>query len=326
MTTLELTKQINSARKECKVSNLRHSSLLVKCRHLFGDNLEKGSYKAGKRSYPYYELTPDQLKKLIDTESEAVTTLLTQLCHQPEKVSQKRYIGLPETNVKSTMTSLEVCDLLNQYRHLDCRYELTHSDLLKVIRDEFDDSIDEGRISQIFYYDKMNRKQPYYELTLDQVRCIMVRESKKVRRMMIKYLSDLEENNRLLLHQLLEAKETLLMKETNEADYWYDRADKLEAELKKLKKGSPVVNNKVPDNYDFLLNFYEMTTLNPQFATIPAIKSMYGLRDNDINIEALLQYSSFRKLPIEKVVNPATGRIVNAYHVIAWSETHGVSF
>ncbi|WP_338948111.1 hypothetical protein [Fusobacterium varium] len=49
---------------------------------------------------------------------------------------------------------------------------------MKVIRDEFEDEIDEGKISPISYKDTMNREKPMFELTFNQARQVLVRESK----------------------------------------------------------------------------------------------------------------------------------------------------
>lgn len=56
--------------------------------------------------------------------------------------------------------------------------ELGHNDLLKVIRDEFDDEISLGKISQSNYKNDRNREYPMFELTLPQAKQVLVRESK----------------------------------------------------------------------------------------------------------------------------------------------------
>ncbi len=72
-----------------------------------------------------------------------------------------------------TIKSNELCDIINQFRLDEGRKTmLEHYDLLKIIRDEFDEEIDDGNISVIkksnernfsviksdYYIDSRNRK------------------------------------------------------------------------------------------------------------------------------------------------------------------------
>lgn len=95
---------------------------------------------------------------------------------------------------KNTVTSLELVEEINFFREQESnRAELQHKDLLKVIRDEFEDEIGEGKISPTSYKDQWNREQPMFELTFNQGRQILVRESKFVRKHIIAYLDNLEQ-------------------------------------------------------------------------------------------------------------------------------------
>lgn len=95
---------------------------------------------------------------------------------------------------KNTVTSLELVEQINFFREQESnRAELQHKDLLKVIRDEFEDEIGEGKISPTSYKDQWNREQPMFELTFNQGRQILVRESKFVRKQIIAYLDNLEQ-------------------------------------------------------------------------------------------------------------------------------------
>ena len=98
-------------------------------------------------------------------------------------------------NKNGVINSLELLEQINFFRNQEGnRAELQHRDLLKIIRDEFEDEIDEGKISPIFYKDSMNREQPMFELTLSQSKQVLVRESKFVRKAVIKKLEELEQN------------------------------------------------------------------------------------------------------------------------------------
>lgn len=101
-----------------------------------------------------------------------------------------RYQG----GVKETLNSLEVTEQINIFRSKeDNKSNLGHNDLLKVIRIEFDEEIAEGKISQCFYDTKYNKNLPMYKLTLNQSKQILMRESKFVRKAMIKYIENLEQ-------------------------------------------------------------------------------------------------------------------------------------
>lgn len=98
-----------------------------------------------------------------------------------------------ELAVKETMTILELVKEINLFREQEGnRSELKHSDLLKVIRDEFEDEINEGKISSVEYKDAKGEMRPMFELTLSQSKQVLVRESKFVRKAVIAYIEKLE--------------------------------------------------------------------------------------------------------------------------------------
>lgn len=101
---------------------------------------------------------------------------------------------------KNMITSLEILEQINIFRKQEGnRTELQHKDLLKIIRDEFEEEIGEGKISPTSYKDQWNREQPMFKLTIPQGKQILVRESKFVRKAVIHYLEELE--NRLKLSE-----------------------------------------------------------------------------------------------------------------------------
>nr|DAJ24430.1 MAG TPA: KilAC domain protein [Caudoviricetes sp.] len=105
-----------------------------------------------------------------------------------------------EQKIKNEITSLELLAEINKFRKEEgIKKELGHNDLLKVIRDEFSEEINEGKISPVTYKDKKGEKRPMFILTLSQARQVLVRESKFVRRAVIHFLEKLEnqglENN-----------------------------------------------------------------------------------------------------------------------------------
>lgn len=119
-----------------------------------------------------------------------------------------------QNNGKETISSLDLVKQINIFRKEEYltklefdllteaekkrgkATELVHSDLLKIIRDEFEEEIQKGEISPLFYTAKIGngaeKDYPYYELTLDQAKQILMRESKYVRKAMIKYINALK--------------------------------------------------------------------------------------------------------------------------------------
>ena len=94
---------------------------------------------------------------------------------------------------KDKITSLELVDQINIFRKQEgSKKELQHKDLLKVIRDEFEEEINEGKISPVEYKDKKGELRPMFELTLNQAKQVLMRESKFVRKAMIHYIEELE--------------------------------------------------------------------------------------------------------------------------------------
>ncbi len=88
--------------------------------------------------------------------------------------------------------SLEVCRQINIFRNEEKKVELRHSDLMKVIRNEFEEEINEGKISHVKYKDKKGELRPMFNLTISQAKQVLVRESKFVRKAIIKRLEELE--------------------------------------------------------------------------------------------------------------------------------------
>lgn len=95
---------------------------------------------------------------------------------------------------KDRITSLELLNQINIFRKQEGnRAELQHKDLLKIIRNEFEEEINEGKISLVEYKDKKGELRPMYILTYNQAKQVLLRESKFVRRAVIHYVERLEE-------------------------------------------------------------------------------------------------------------------------------------
>lgn len=103
---------------------------------------------------------------------------------------------------KETITSLELVEQINLFRSRENnRVELKHKTLLQIIRDEFSEEINEQKILPVTYKDSKNEDRPMFILTFSQAKQVLVRESKAVRKAVIKYLEELENRLRYNLPQ-----------------------------------------------------------------------------------------------------------------------------
>lgn len=93
------------------------------------------------------------------------------------------------------VTSVEMVEEINFFREKELGTEkytiLMHKSLLGVIRDEFEEEISQQEILPS-EYESRGKKYPMFELTLNQAKQILVRESKLVRKAVIKRLDELE--------------------------------------------------------------------------------------------------------------------------------------
>ena len=105
------------------------------------------------------------------------------------------------------ITSLELLEQINFFRLQDGnKTELQHKTLLEIIRDEFNEEIREQKILLSFYTKETGngtiRSYPMYILTYDQGKQVLMRESKFVRKSVIKYIQALEEKNKQSFNEL----------------------------------------------------------------------------------------------------------------------------
>ena len=94
---------------------------------------------------------------------------------------------------KDTFTSLELVDLINQYREQEGnKTPLRHDTMLGIIRDEFEEEISLQNILESNYRNDRGKEYPMFVLSLSQSRQVLVRESKFVRKAVIAYIDKLE--------------------------------------------------------------------------------------------------------------------------------------
>ena len=120
-----------------------------------------------------------------------------------------------EIRVKNTITSLELLEQINLFRREEgSKSELLHKNLLAIIRDEFEDEINELKIKPVEYKDKKGESRPMYILTLNQAKQVLMRESKYVRKAVILYIEKLEKRI-IELENQLSTKDVLMLNIVN---------------------------------------------------------------------------------------------------------------
>ena len=107
-----------------------------------------------------------------------------------------------EKRNKDAITSLELVEQINLFRSKDgSKAVLRHDTLLDIIRDEFSEEISLQKILESKYKNDRGREYPMFILTFSQAKQVLVRESKAVRKAVIKYLENLENRLRYNLPQ-----------------------------------------------------------------------------------------------------------------------------
>lgn len=108
-----------------------------------------------------------------------------------------------EKRNKDAITSLELVNQINLFRSKEgSKAVLRHDTLLDIIRDEFSEEIGLQKILETHYIHPQNKqKYPMFILTFSQAKQVLVRESKAVRKAVIKYLEELENKLRYNLPQ-----------------------------------------------------------------------------------------------------------------------------
>ena len=95
---------------------------------------------------------------------------------------------------QEVISSLEILVQINNSRDKEGRVNLTHSNLLKAIRSEFEEEIGLVKLYESSYVNLQGKKQPMFNLTVSQSRQILFKESKNVRREMNKFLDQIEQD------------------------------------------------------------------------------------------------------------------------------------
>lgn len=108
-----------------------------------------------------------------------------------------------QNNEKETISSLDLVKQINVFRKEEGnRSELRHDTLREIIKNEFSEEILSQEILEKSISSNGGRPLKIYILSLDQAKQILMRESKFVRKAMIKYINQLENKVKELEYEL----------------------------------------------------------------------------------------------------------------------------
>lgn len=139
-------------------------------------------------------------------------------------------------NNNQTITSLELLEQINFFRKEEGKKtETQHKTLLEIIRNEFEEEINEQKILPVTYKDKKGELRPMYILTISQGKQVLTRESKFVRKAVIHKLEELE--NGQPKQKILTTSEFLLEQAKLMVEY-EKRLDDIENRVDNLEKNN----------------------------------------------------------------------------------------
>lgn len=103
-------------------------------------------------------------------------------------------IKVGELSTQGKISSLELVDQVNLFREQEGnRAKLQHKTMLEIIRDEFSDEISQQTLLPSNYISDRGKEYPMFQLSLNQAKQLLVRESKFVRKAVFDYIDKLEE-------------------------------------------------------------------------------------------------------------------------------------
>lgn len=195
-------------------------------------------------------------------------------------------------NIKETITSRELLELINKFREKEGNdTELSHNTLLRNIREE----IGLKFIVQSSYINSQNKKQPMYILDLKQALRILTKESRFVRGKVFEYIEKLEKQNIQLKMMLLNRQNSEWLLTRQEGKLTRRRETDRIAEL------IPYAESQGSKNADKLYVVYSKLVNK-----LAGIKG--GMRES-VNVETLLHIKKLEDLFSEIVAERMKGKV-----------------
>ena len=96
-------------------------------------------------------------------------------------------------SIPNQISTLDLVAQINIFRSNEGKSNLLHKNLLSVVRDEFEDEINQLIVQPVSYLDKKGESRVMFMLTTSQAKQLLARESKTVRKAVIAYIEKLEQ-------------------------------------------------------------------------------------------------------------------------------------
>lgn len=156
---------------------------------------------------------------------------------------------------KESMTSLELLKEINIFREKEGKEtEMQHKTLLGIIRDEFEDEISGQELLLSNYYSR-GKELPMFILTLNQSKQVLSRESKFVRKAVIQYIENLEQQLQkpLSIEEMIIKQAESMMQVKNDIQRLESKFDTVVTlESGKQRKIQLAVSKRVYERYDII--------------------------------------------------------------------------
>ena len=156
---------------------------------------------------------------------------------------------------KESMTSLELLKEINIFREKEGKEtEMQHKTLLGIIRDEFEEEISQQELLLSNYYSR-GKEFPMFILTLAQSKQVLSRESKFVRKAVIKYIENLEQQLQkpLSVEEMIIKQAESMMQVKNDIQRLENKFDTVVTlESGKQRKIQLAVSKRVYERYDII--------------------------------------------------------------------------
>ena len=156
---------------------------------------------------------------------------------------------------KESMTSLELLKEINIFREKSGeRAELRHDTLLNIIRAEFEEEISTQELLESNYYSR-GKEFPMFVLTFGQAKQVLLRENKDVRKAVIKYIENLEQQLQkpLSVEEMIIKQAESMMQVKNDIQRLENKFDTVVTlESGKQRKIQLAVSKRVNERYDII--------------------------------------------------------------------------
>ncbi len=193
-------------------------------------------------------------------------------------------------NIKETITSRELLELINKFRAKENKNKIEHKELMRKIRNELG-----GKIPLSKYKDISGKNNDMYILTLKQALRVLTKESRFVRGKVFEYIEKLEKQNEQLKLMLLNRSNSEWLLTRQEGKLTRRRETDRIAEL------IPYAESQGSKNADKLYVVYSKLVNK-----LAGIKG--GMRES-VNVETLLHIKKLEDLFSEIIAERMKGKV-----------------